>query len=321
MIASLRERQGLETEAQVGTPITLIDAHHHLWDLGSHRYPWLEEPGHADFFLGDYASLRRSYLPPDYLADSARHRVLATVHCEAEHDRSDQVAETRWVHEQHARYGFPNAVVAHVWFHGADCEEVLGRHLEYPLVRGIRSKPLTAPDPASAHSVRGLPGSMQDEAWLRGFSLLAKHGLSWDLRVPYWHLEEAAEVAAMFPQVPIVLNHLGFPWDRSATGLAGWRRGMQALAAQPNVSVKVSELGLRDTPWTLAGNREVIEQTLALFGIERCLFASNYPVSRLRIGYDDWVQAMNLMLDGYDAAQREAFFWRNALSFYRIELP
>ena len=58
-----------------------------------------------------------------------------------------------------------------------------------------------------------------------------KYGLSWDLRVPYWHLAEAAEVARQFPRIPIVLNHTGFPWDRSEEGLAAWRRGMEAVAA------------------------------------------------------------------------------------------
>lgn len=315
---SLHERLGLEVGATA--PITLIDAHHHLWDLDSHNYPWLQEPADPAFFLGDYSALRRNYLAPDYLADSAGHRVLATVHCEAEHDRGFQVAETRWVHEQHARFGFPNAVVGHVWFHHDNCEEILNRHLDYPLLRGIRSKPLTAASPELAASVRGQPGSMQDPAWLRGFALLAKYGLSWDLRVPYWHLAEAAQVAATFPLVPIVLNHMGFPWDRSAAGLEGWRSGMRALAAQPNVWVKVSELGLRDQPWTLEGNRAVVRETLELFGIERCLFASNFPVAGLRIGYDQLVRSMDAMLEGYDAAQREAFFWRNTQRFYRIAL-
>lgn len=317
MPESLHQRLGLPYAAGGQR---LIDAHHHLWNLDSHRYPWLQDEVDPGFFLGDYSALRRNYLPEDYLADSAGHQVLATVHCEAEHDRADQVAETRWIHQQHARYGFPNAVVAHVWFHRPECEEVLGRHLEFPLLRGIRSKPVTAARPELAASVRGQSGSMQDEAWLRGFELLARHGLSWDLRVPYWHLQEAAEVAAAFPEVPIVLNHMGFPWDRSPAGLDGWRAGMAALAAQPNVCVKVSELGLRDQPWTLEGNRGVIEETLALFGIERCLFASNFPVAGLRIGYGELVTALQTILADYDEAQCDAFFWRNAQAFYRIEL-
>jgi predicted TIM-barrel fold metal-dependent hydrolase len=165
-----------------------------------------------------------------------------------------------------------------------------------------------------------MTGSLQDEAWLRSLTLLEKHGLSWDLRVPYWHLAEAAEVAAAFPRLAIVLNHTGLPWDRSAEGLAAWRRGMEALAAQPNVQVKVSELGVPGAPWTVAGNRGVVRDTLAIFGIERCMFASNAPVSGLRAGFDTIVRGLEAILDDLTAHQREAFFWRNAARFYRIEL-
>ena len=117
----------------------------------------------------------------------------------------------------------------------------------FPLVRGIRSKPVTAPSPDRIEP--GAPGTMQDERWLRGFALLEKYGLSWDLRVPFWHLAEAAEVARAFPNTPIVLNHTGFPWDRSDEGLAAWRRQMEVLAREPNVHVKVSEFGLKDQAW------------------------------------------------------------------------
>ena len=313
---TIHQRNGFEGVED--NPVTLIDAHHHLWNLDTHRYPWLQDSVDPDFFLGDYAAIRRNYLPPDYLRDSAHQRVLATVHCEAEHAREDQVAETRWLHEQNARYGFPNAVVAHVWFHRGDCEEVLLRHLEYPLVRGIRSKPVTSRHPAE--TVKGQPGTMQDPAWLHGFSLLEKYGLSWDLRVPYWHLAEAAEIACTFPKVPIILNHAGFPWDRSDVGLAAWREGMETLAAQSNVHVKISELGLKQAPWTVEGNRGVVRDTFAIFGVGRCMFASNFPVSGLRASYDTIVRSLRTLLEDYAEEEREAFFWRNAARIYRIEL-
>ena len=73
---------------------------------------------------------------------------------------------------------------------------------------------------------------MQDERWLRGLALLRKQGLSWDLRVPAWHLPEAAEVAATFPDLPIVLNHHGFAWDRSEEGLRRWRGWLETIARQ-----------------------------------------------------------------------------------------
>ncbi len=313
---SIHEKNGLDA-ASGG--ITLIDAHHHLWNLDTHHYPWLKNYD-PDSFLGDYTSLMQNYLPEDYAQDSSGHKILATVHCEADHDYSDEVAETRWVHQQAERYGFPNAVVPHIWFHQDNSEEILLGHLKFPLVRGIRSKPVTAPSPDQVARVQGVSGSMQDDKWLSGFSLLEKYHLSWDLRVPFWHLEEAAEVAKAFPDTRIVLNHMGFPWDRSENGLAIWRKGMQALADCPNVLVKVSELGLKDRPWTVECNRSVVLETTELFGMDRCMFASNFPVAGLKISYDQLVNNLAEILDGYSSSQREAFFWRNAKAFYRIEL-
>src|ERR1051326_1469677 len=159
---------------------------------------------------------------------------------------------------------------------------------------------------------------MQDERWLRGFALLGKYGLSWDLRVPFWHLEEAAAVARVFPGTPIVLNHTGFPWDRSEEGLAAWRRGMAVLAREPNVHVKVSEFGLKDRMWDYEANRRVVLEAIAIFGIERAMFASNFPVAGLRIGYGALVAAMSRMLADRTPEERERFFWKNAAEFYRL---
>src|SRR5215207_2986816 len=86
--------------------VTLIDAHHHLWDLSQRKHPNLIGEPRGDFFMGDDSALRRDYLPEDYLRDSAGHNVLTTVHCEAEWDRGDQVGETDWITQIHERYGF-----------------------------------------------------------------------------------------------------------------------------------------------------------------------------------------------------------------------
>jgi len=298
--------------------ITLIDAHHHLWDLGANRYPFLSDRPEAHFFLGNYDALKRNYLPADYLRDSQGHNVLATVHCEAEMDRTAQVAETRWLTEVSARHGFPGAIVAHAWFHIDNAEEIVAAQAAFPLVRGIRSKPVTSLRPDAM--TPGAPGTMQDRKWLRGFALLDKYRLSWDLRVPYWHLGEAAEVARQFPRTPIILNHTGFPWDRSEEGLAAWRRGMEAVARQPNVHVKVSEFGLKDSGWEYDSNRRVVLEAISIFGIDRCLFASNFPVAGLRVDYDTLVRSLDRMLAGHSQADRDRFFWKNAASFYRLSL-
>ena len=166
--------------------------------------------------------------------------------------------------------------------------------------------------------MRGQPGTMQDEAWLRGLAWLPKYGLSWDLRVPAWHLAEAAEVAAMFPALPIVLEHHGFAWDRSDAGLAMWRAGLQTLAERPNVHVKLSEFGLRDSAWNARDNIGLMREVLALFGWQRCMFGSNFPVAGLRIGFREQLDAVMQSLDDLPHPAQHAVMAGNALAFYRM---
>lgn len=298
----------------------LIDAHHHLWDLSRLDYPWLQGEGEPGFFLGDYRTLRRNYLPEDFQRDTAGVRLLASVHCEAEHARSNPIAETQWLTEQQVHTGLPSVLVAWAPLLSPDAERVLEAHLRSPLLRGIRYKPLTARALDEVEQVRGQPGSLQDPAWHSALALLQRLGLSWDLRVPWWYLEEAAALLEAHPELTVVLNHTGLPWDRSPTGLALWRRGMRALARLPRVAVKVSEFGLPEPGWDVAQNRRLVRDTLELFGHERCLFASNFPVASLRIGYAELVARLEEFLAEDTPAQREAFFWRTAQRVYRIPL-
>lgn len=304
----------------MGLPTAIVDAHHHLWALDQGHYPWLQEAYNpAAFILGNYEPLCRDFGVSEYRSAVGQMPVVATVHVEAERSRSEALAETQWLHEVHAEHGMPNAVVAWADFSQPDIAERLGEQAAYALVRGIRCKPRTAARPDG--SVRGEPGSMQDERWLAGLAEMARHGLSWDLRVPYWHLQEAAEVARAVPQVPIVVEHTGLPWDRSVSGLAAWRRGMEALAACPNVHVKLSELGLRGQPWRLEDNAPVVREAVAIFGPQRCMFASNFPVAGLRIGYSELVHAMSQALAHLAPEEQHAIWHDNALRFYRIGTP
>ena len=302
-------------QADDGIPI--VDAHHHLWDLeGELRYPWLSSAEHS--YMGENSALRRTYLPPEYKRDCALHNVVATVHVEAECDRNCQVAETRWLTRMHAEHGMPNAIVAHAWIDEPNSEDILAQHKTFPLVRGIRTKPVIAKGPRD--SVRGQPRSLQDPKWRKGLELLGKHDLSWDLRVPYWHLEEAAEVVREHPDLRIVLNHHGYALHRTPEGLAQWRRGMEALAACPNVWCKISALNIADQPWTLAANRPLILDTITLFGVERCMFASNFPVDGLKGSWDYLYSNFKRAVADFPLADRRKLFADNAARFYRIDV-
>ena len=127
--------------------LEIIDAHHHLWNLDCNYYPWLVDKKEKDFFLGDYSALKKNYLPEDYRTDAKKFNVIATVHVEAEWDRSNQVGETTWLTKMNAKYKMPNAVVGHVWLAEKNCEEVLIKHNKHALFRGVRSKPRTSSHP------------------------------------------------------------------------------------------------------------------------------------------------------------------------------
>jgi predicted TIM-barrel fold metal-dependent hydrolase len=300
-------------------PLPIVDAHHHLWDAAASgiRYPWHGVSG-SQHHLGDTAPIWRPYLPAEYRRDSALHNVVATVHVEAECNRAQQVTETEWLTALAAREGMPNAIVAHAWVDTPDAEEILAAHKRFPLVRGVRTKPVIATDPKG--SVRGAPRSLQDPKWIAGLALLQKYDLAWDLRVPWWHLAEAAEVTRHYPAMRIVLNHTGYPLHRDGASLAEWRRGMAALAACENVHVKLSGLTVVGRPWTLEDNKPLIHEAIAMFGVERCMFASNFPVDGLWGSWDYLYRCFKAAVADRSLADREKLFAGNAARFYRIDL-
>ena len=298
-------------------PLPIVDAHHHLWDLeGDLAYPWLTSGEHS--YQGDNSALNRTYLPAEYFRNTALHNVIATVHIEAECDRSKQVEETAWVSAQAKATGMPNAIVAHAWIDEPDSEEILARQKAFPLVRGIRTKPIIANSPND--SVAGQPRSLQDPKWRAGLALLEKYDLSWDLRVPWYHLSEAADVVAEHPNLPIALNHTGYPMDRSPEALAVWRKGMEALAAHPNVWCKLSGLPVLGAPYTVAHNQPIILDAIRIFGVDRCMFASNFPVDGLKGSWDHIYTTYKRSVAAFNQADREKLFAKNALAFYRIEI-
>jgi predicted TIM-barrel fold metal-dependent hydrolase len=297
--------------------LPIVDAHHHLWDLsGPIGYPWVEEPEWA--FLGDYSTLKRNYLPPEYRRDSALHNVVATVHVEAEARRTDQVAETEWLTRQNAEFGMPNAIVAHAWVDTPDAEDILLKHKQFPLVKGIRTKPVTSSGPGQ--SVRGEARTMQDPRWLAGLGLLQKYDLSWDLRVPWWHLEEAAEVARAYPNLPIALNHAGYPWDRSEEALGIWRKGMVMLAQSPNVVCKISNFCVPGLTWDVIENTKLIRECIEMFGVDRCMFASNYPVDRLKASWDFLFTSYKNAVRDFSYGDTKKMFCDTAARFYRLDI-
>ena len=294
-----------------------VDAHQHFWDLGANPYPWLQGETVPNFRYGDYSALKRNYLPADLARDTHGFTPLRTVHIEAEWARDDPVAETRWLSQLAQSCGRPSAIVAHAALDRDDVVEVLEAQAAFPLVRGIRHKPVTSASAAQAQ--RGLAGSMDDPKWRRGYAMLQPNGLSFDLQAPWWNLDQAVDLAYDFPQTTLILNHTGLPADRSESGLAGWRRALETLAVQPNTAVKISGLGQRGKPWTPTDNVPVIRDAIAIFGAARCLFASNFPVDSLVADYGTILAGFRAAIADRPAVERRALLHDNAVRLYRLD--
>lgn len=291
----------------------IVDAHHHVWDPRVNYYPWLCDEPPIRFRYGDYRSIRRPYLPDDFRADARPYRLAASVYVEAEWDHRDPLGEMDYIARLRQAEGLPTVAVAQAWLDRADCAAVLESHAAREFVRSVRHKPR-----ANASPSEGAPGGMTDAAWRQGFARLAPLGLRFDLQTPWWHLGEAARLAQDFPETTIILNHTGLPSDRSPEGLAGWRKAMAGLAVCPNVAVKISGIGLPGVPWHADRNREIVLTTIELFGIRRCMFASNFPVDSLCGSFGEIFGGFETIVAAFPETDQAALFGDNARRIYNI---
>lgn len=295
----------------------IVDPHVHFWDLDTHYYPWLANPGIS--FVGDARALRFNYMPADLLHDAREIDVLKVVHVEANHDPAEPVEETRWLQglaDAGGAHAFPDAIVAAADLSADDAQAVLEAHAAFPNTRGIRQILNVHADPLYNYVARHY---MRDSTWRRHFALLARYGLSFDLQLYPSQMEEAAALAREHPDVPMILNHTGMFVDRNcAEGYRAWREGMRALAACPNVSAKISGLAMFDHDWTVESLRPYVLETIDAFGAARSMFASNFPVDRQFGTYPDVWYAYARIVSGASDDEQAALFRGNAERIYRI---
>lgn len=312
--------------------LQVVDPHVHFWDIDTHHYPWLAKPGVS--FVGDARELAHNYVVADLVRDAGEAgaadetgslEVLKVVHVEANHDPADPVEETRWLqsladdareHEGRAGGGWPNGIVAAADLSRPDAPEILAAHAAFANTRGIRQILNVHANPLYDYVGRHY---LRDDTWRRHFALLARHGLSFDLQLYPSQMEEAAALARAHPDIPVIVNHAGMFVDRnSVAGYRAWREGMRALAGCPNVAVKISGLAMFDHEWTVESLRPYVLQTLDTFGVERAMFASNFPVDRLFGSYRALWRAYADIVSGASESERAALFRTNAEKIYRI---
>ncbi len=319
----------LRPEAALEPALPIIDPHHHLWERDG-----------------------KPYLMPDLLSDirASGHNVVGTVfiECKARY-RSEgdpflaPLGETEFVVQQaeQGAHGACAGIVGHVDLRaGARAAEILAAQVALGKGRfkGIRHSASWHPDPAAkGSSTSPPPGLMLDAEFRAGFACLAPLGLTFDAWCFHTQLGELRDLADAFPTTRIVLNHVGGPLaigpyaNRQPHVLREWRAGIQALAALPNVHVKLGGFGMRLFNCACYGQelppssaqlaeawRPYIEWCVQQCGAGRCMFESNFPVDKGACSYTNLWNAYKRVTTGWSADERAALFHGTAARFYSL---
>ena len=284
-----------------------VDTHVHYYDM---QHPelvyahWAPDVDHPTLGTQMRKLGERNFVAEDYIDLTRPSNVIKSVHVQAAIGSPDPVKETEWLQEAADRTGFPHGIIAFADLSADDAETVLVGHCEFLNMRGIR-------DFDSA-------GHLTDSRFLRGFGLLEKYDLIASMNVTWEQMDTVRSMADSHPNIRMVIDHTGGPWERDPEYLERWRRGMATVAGADNVWCKISGLGMTDHDWTVDSIRPFVLYCIETFGTERCFFGTNWPVDSLWSGYADVIDAYTEIIADFTADERESLFVKNAERLYRI---
>jgi predicted TIM-barrel fold metal-dependent hydrolase len=282
-----------------------VDAHVHFYDLAhpTLRYSWLE-PEFIHPVIGNIDGIKtRRYLFENFVAETRFAGVAGAVHVQAALDSVDPVDESRFVNDQ-LDGTMPVMLVGDARMQSPDVEATLAGHARHPNFRGIRD------------FAKG--DYLVDPDFHRGYALLQKYGMSYDLDATWENLGSARDLATQFPDTLLILGHAGFPQLRTEEYQRSWQAGLREMAEAPNTACKISGLGMADARWTVETLRPWVLGCIEAFGVERCMFATNWPVDRLFSSYPDLVGAYREIVADFTTAEQRQLFVDNARRLYRF---
>jgi L-fuconolactonase len=278
----------------------VIDSHQHFWQLCQpFDYGWLDAP--------QLEPIRRDYLPADLKPLIHQAGVDRTILIQTQHD----ARENDWALSQGDDNDFIAGVVGWLDLASPDVEKQLEELRRHPKFVGVR------------HLTQGEPNDdfIVGEGVLRGLKVLEKHDVPFDLLFFVKHLHHTATLAQMFPDLPLVLDHLGKPMIK-AHRLDNWEADFRKAASFPNVYCKLSGMVTEAdwSAWKPADLKPYVEIALSAFGPERCMFGSDWPVCELAGAYSDICGALREILEFLSESERAQIFGETAIAFYRLNV-
>jgi predicted TIM-barrel fold metal-dependent hydrolase len=292
---------------------SIVDAHHHIWR--QRDLTWLQGPTVPRIF-GQYDPIKRDYPIEEYLDDVRGTGVVRSVYVQTNWPNDRALDEVDWVEEEAKRSGWPHAIVSFVDLLSDDAPQMITAQAKRSLVKGVRQQIHWHENPQYRFAQR--PDITDDTAFQRNLALLQDHGWLFEIQVFTSQMQGAARLAACLPGLTFVLEHAGMLEDMSPTGRARWREGMRRLADQPNMHTKLSGLGTFLHRLDAQHITDVIGETVEIFGPERCVWGSNFPIEKLWTNYGHLVSAVRHALAFLPHDEQERILFANAMKLYRL---
>jgi predicted TIM-barrel fold metal-dependent hydrolase len=267
--------------------------------------------------FGPYEPIRRDYPISEYRADVELTGITKSVYVQTNWPPDRVVDEVRWVQSVADETGWPHAIVGSADVLDDGCAEVFAEQARIsPLMRGTRLQLHWHENPQ--YRFAPVPDRMNDPVFRRNLDRIADYGWLFELQVFAGQMADAARLAADFPKIAFVLIHAGMLTGGDPATVAEWREGMQRLAEQPNVNVKLSGLGTyihRVGPAFIA---LVVGETVGMFGADRCVFGSNFPIEKLWTDFPTPWAAHQDALAPFTEEERGAILHGTATRLYRL---
>ncbi|WP_246742690.1 amidohydrolase family protein [Microvirga splendida] len=275
-----------------GVPMQ-IDSHQHFWRISRGDYSWLSP---------DLKLLYRDFGPEDLQPLLASHGIDRTILVQA----AQTVAETEFMLQLAMSAPFVAGVVGWAEFTDPGAVEIIERMADAPLIVGLRP----------------MVQDIADDDWLvrpdltPAFRTLIEQRLVFDALILPRHLSRLLVVADRHPDLSIVVDHGAKPFIREG-GLDPWRADMVAVAARPNIVCKLSGLVTEaKADWTVIDLRPYVDHLLKVFGPQRLLWGSDWPVVNLAGGYDPWREVTLELLSPLSETDQAAVLGGNAARIY-----
>ncbi len=274
----------------------VIDSHHHFWHYDPAQHAWIPR---------DWTVIQRDFLPADLAAEVAAAGVDGVVSVQAR----QSLEETRWLLDFAAEHAFIRGVVGWVPLIDASIEAILEPLAANPKLCGVRH--VLHDEPDDQYMLRA--------DFNRGIEAVTRRGLVYDLLIFERHLPDTLTFVDRHPNQVFVLDHIAKP--RIAAGeLEPWAKNLRELARRPNVACKVSGMVTEADvgTWTPAQLRPYFDVVLGVFGPQRLLYGTDWPVCLAGVAYGRWKQTVEDWIAPLSACERAAIMGANAERIYRL---